>query len=483
MQRRQDNYCFTIEQVCIVYRGFWYAQALDQDGVLAPPLQETTQADVCIIGGGYLGLWSAIRLKKAQPTLDIVVIEKDRCGSGASGRNGGLAHNWWAKYLSLVSICGEAQARRLCDATVAAIDEIGEFCREHQVDAQYRKDGWLWMASNRKQHNSWRVLTDSLDKYGVNPFREITPDAARDMSGSPRALSGIFDPNAATVQPALLARGLRRVALELGVRIYEKTPLVRLERSTPPVVHTPNGQIRAQKVAIAMNAWGAQFPELKRMVAVMASSLVATAPVQDRLDAAGLKDGVGITDSRVVLNYWRNTPDGRLVFGRSLGPFAYASKIGNLFDRPSTAAQEASAELRSFYPQLADVPVISSWMGPIDRSMKSLPNFGYLGGHRDIVYGIGFSGNGVGPTVFCSRIIQSLVMQANDEWANCGLINQKIKRMPPEPFRFIGGHMVRSALVRKETLEDQNRDAGAWTNFLCSLAPAGYVPKQVVKKS
>jgi len=466
-----------------MYQGFWYAQALERDSALAPSLQEAIQADVCIIGGGFLGLWSALRLKQNDPGLDIVVIEKNRCGSGASGRNGGLAHNWWAKYLSLTSICGEAEARRICEASVAAIDEIGEFCRAHQIDAQYRKDGWLWMASNRKQHDSWRVLTDNLEQVGVNPFRVMSPEEARAKSGSPRTVSGIFDPNAATVQPAMLARGLRRVAIEMGVRIYEKTPLTQLTRSTPPVVHTPNGQVRSQKVIIAMNAWGAQFPELKRMVTVVGSSLVVTAPTQDSLDTMGLKDGVGVTDSRMVLNYWRNTPDGRLVFGRSLGPFAYASHIGRLYDQPSTAERETTAELRAFYPQLTNVPVMSSWMGPIDRSMKSLPNFGYLGEHRDIVYGIGFSGNGVGPTVCCSRIMQALVMETDDEWARCGLVNQNITRMPPEPLRFIGGHMMRAALIHKEALEDQGRDAGRLTNFLCALAPTGYVPKQVANKS
>jgi len=467
-----------------MYRGFWYAQALDRDGgMLAPALQESITADVCIIGGGFLGLWSAIRMKKADAARDIVIIEKNRCGSGASGRNGGLANNWWAKYLSLVSICGQDEARRICEATEAAVDEIGEFCREHQVDAQYRKDGWLWTASNRRQQGSWRVLTDSLDQYGVNPFIPIDGEAARQRSGSPRILSGIFDPNAATVQPAMLARGLRRVALDLGVRIYEKTPLTHLERSHPPVVHTARGQVRARKVVVAMNAWGAQFPELRRMIIVGSSSLVATSPVKERLDATGLTDGVCMTDSRVILNYWRNTPDGRLVFGHSLGPFPYASKIGDLFDRPSTAAREATAVLRSFYPQLSDVPVVSSWMGPIDRSMKGLPNFGYLGGHRDIVFGIGFSGNGVGPTVFSSRIIKSLVEETNDEWAQCGLVNQKIQRLPPEPIRSIGAHLVRDALLRKETLEDQGRDCGRLTHFLCGLAPAGYVPKQTAKKS
>ena len=466
-----------------MYRGFWYAQALDLDGALAPPLEGSTQADVCIIGGGFLGLWSAIRLKKGNPALDVVVIEKDRCGSGASGRNGGLANNWWAKYLSLMSICGESEARRICMAAASAIDEIGDFCREHGIDAQYRKDGWLWTASNQRQHNSWLVLTESLARYDANPFRPVDPEEARQKSGSPRILSGIFDPNAATVQPAMLARGLRRVALELGVRIHEKTPLTDLERSSPPVVRTPNGSIKAGKVVIAMNAWGAKFPELRRMIVVMSSDMVATAPVKARLDATGFSDGVCVTDSRTVLNYWRNTPDGRIVFGKPLGQFAYASRIGALYDKPCPAADGVTAELRSFYPQLADVPIISSWTGPLDRAMKGLPNFGYLGGHRDIVFGIGFSGNGVATTVFSSRIIKSLVEEANDEWSNCGLVEQKMKLLPPEPFRFVGARMVRNALVRKESLEDLDRDAGVLTRFLSSLAPAGYVPKQVVSKA
>lgn len=467
-----------------MYRGFWYAQALDRDGDLAPPLQESTQADVCILGGGYLGLWSAIRLKKARPQLDIVVIEKDRCGAGASGRNGGFVNNWWAKYLSLMSICGEAEARRICEAAESAIDEIGQFCEEHGIDAQFRKDGWLWMASNPRQHNSWLVLTESLEQHGVNPFRPVSAQEAQSMSGSPRILSAVFDPNAATVQPAYLARGLRRVALELGVRIYEKTAMTHLARSKPPVVHTTHGQVRAQKVVIALNAWSAQlFPELKRMFVVMSSDMVATAPARQRLEAHGLNTGVCLSDSRTVLNYWRNTPDGRIVFGKPLGQFAYASRIGNLYEKPCPAAAGVTAEMRSFYPYLRDVPIVSSWTGPLDRAMKGLPNFGYLGGHRDIVFGVGFSGAGVGPTVFASRIIKSLVEEAGDEWANCGLVDQKMKLLPPEPFRFFGARMVRNALVRKESLEDQDRDAGPITQFLTTLAPAGYAPKKVVHKS
>ncbi|MBO9653388.1 MAG: FAD-dependent oxidoreductase [Agrobacterium tumefaciens] len=461
-----------------MYRGFWYAQALDRDSHLAPSLQGNVKADVCVIGGGYLGLWSAIRLKKANPALSIVIIERDRCGSGASGRNGGDAADWWPKYLSLSSICGEEEARRICAAAESAVSEIGEFCDEHNIDAQYRREGWLWAASNERQIGSWHGLVESLEKHGVNPFRPVSKEEMQSRTGSPRTLEGIYDPNAATVQPALLARGLRRVALELGVTIYEKSPLIHLERSREPVVKTTQGQVTAKKVVIAMNAWGAQFPELRRMIAVMSSDMVATAAVKERLDATGFKGGEAITDSRTVLNYWRNTPDGRIVFGKPLGKFAFGNKIGNLYERPTPAADRVTAELRKFYPQLADVPIVSTWTGPLDRAMKGIPNFGHLGGHPNIVYGIGFSGSGVATTVFASRIIKSLVEEANDEWSKCGLVDQKMQLLPPEPFRYFGAHLVRDALVKKETLQDANRDAGIVTNLLASLAPAGYVPNK-----
>ena len=461
-----------------MYRGFWYAEALDRESALSPALEENIQADICIIGGGYLGLWSAIRLKKANPNKRIVIIEQDRCGSGASGRNGGFVNNWWPKYLSLVEICGEKEARRICQAAESAIDEMGEFCKEHNIDAQFRKDGLLWGASNKRQLDSWLGLTVELEKYNLNPFKIISQQELQKRSGSKRFLAGVYDPNAATVQPALLARGLRRVALDKGVIIYEKSPMTRLERSKEPVVHTEKGKVQAKKVVIAMNAWGAQFPELRRMIMVMSSDMVATAPAKEKLDRIGFSGGECIMDSRTILNYWRNTPQGRVVFGKPLGEFAFGGKIGDLYERPSPAADGVEAEMRSFYPELNDVPVISSWTGPLDRAMKGIPNFGHLGGHKNIIFGIGFSGNGVGTTVFASRIIQSLAEDANDEWSNCGLVEQKMKLLPPEPFRYIGAHWVRDALVRKESLEDFDQDASVITNILASMAPAGYAPKK-----
>ena len=264
----------------------------------------------------------------------------------------------------------------------------------------------------------------------------------------------------------------------MGVQIFEHTPLKKLERTEKPIVHTPNGSIQAKKVVIAMNAWGAEFPELRRMITLMSSDMVATAPAKAELDQIGLSGGEGISDSRTLLNYWRNTPQGRIIFGKPLGQFGFAGKIGDLYDRPSPAADRVEAEMRTFYPQLKHVPVVSNWTGPIDRTLKGIPNFGRLGGHPNIFFGIGFSGNGVGTTVFASRIIKSLVEGNNDEWSNCGLVEQKIDLFPPEPFSYIGAHLVRDALIKKEAKEDQGLEPGWMVRALASLAPAGYVPQE-----
>jgi putative aminophosphonate oxidoreductase len=458
------------------YRGFWYAQALDQDSHVTAPLTNDISADICIIGGGYLGLWSAIRLKKEQPELDIVIIERDLCGAGASGRNGGVATNWWAKFLSVRKLCGHDEAMRICKAAESAIDEIGEFCQSNGIDAQYRKDGWIWSASSKKQLGSWDTLLEALDEYGVNPFTVLKAGEAQARTGSPKNIAGIFDPNAATVQPAMLARGLRRHALDLGVRIFEKSPMTELERGHPPVVRTEKGSVRSKKVVIAMNAWGAIFPELRRNIALVSSDMVATAKAPQRLKEIGFTGGECMTDSRVVLNYYRNTPEGRVVFGKPLGKFGFGGRVGDIYECPTPAAKGVTDAFHAIYPNLSDLPIVSTWTGPIDRTMSGLPTFGHLAGHPDIVYGIGFSGNGVGTTVFASRIISSLVQDKNDEWSKCGLVETRIQRFPIEPFRYVGGYMVRDALVRKEAAEDDGKTPGPVTRYLASLAPAGYVP-------
>ena len=456
-------------------RSLWLEEALQGDDE-APRLTGDARADICIVGGGYTGLWTAIRLKEQDPALEVVLVEGDICGGGASGRNGGFVLSWWAKFASLKKVCGGDEAVRLARASAEAVDGIGAFCAEHGIDAHYRRDGWLWAATSEAQLGAWEETLAAIAAYGEQPFERLEPEQVAGRAGEQTHLGGVYEPTAATVQPALLARGLRRVAAEQGVRIFERSPMTRLERSRPPRVVTADGVVTAAKVVLALNAWGAALPELRRYVVVIASDIVATAPARERLEEIGWTNGTCISDSRMLVNYYRTTLDGRLVFGRGGGKLAFGGNVGTAFDGSSPRADAVERSMRGLYPSLRAVPVTHDWMGPIDRTQVGLPFFSRLGGREDIVYGLGYSGNGVGPTYLGGRILASLALGLDDDWSRAGLVRDPVGRFPPEPLRYLGGRLVRSAVERKEDAEDRGGRAGRVTLLLADLAPSGLVP-------
>jgi putative aminophosphonate oxidoreductase len=456
-------------------RSLWLHEAL-AGARDAPVLEADERADVCVVGGGYTGLWCALRLKQREPDLDVVLLEADVCGAGPSGRNGGFVLSWWAKFKTLAKRCGVEEALRLGRASAAAVAEIGAFCDEHGIDAHYRHDGWLWTATNPAQQGAWKPTVEALATHGERPFVELAPEEVARRAGSACHLAGVFEPTAATVQPAFLARGLRRVALERGVRIFEHSPVVELERSTPPRARTPRGAVSAERVVLASGVWIVQVHELRRALVVVSSDIAATEPVPARLEELGLRDGLCISDSRLLVHYYRTTRDGRLAFGKGGGTIAFDGRIGRAFHGPSPHAAAVHASLQTTYPALADVPTPWSWTGPIDRSLDGLPFFGRLGGREDIVYGAGYSGNGVGASYLGGLMLASLALGVDDEWAGAGLVGTRGGDFPPEPLRSLGGRAVRAAVAHKERAEDEGRRPSPLAIALARLAPAGLVP-------
>lgn len=457
--------------------SLWLEEALAGSGEEAAPRLEGEQtADVCIVGGGYTGLWTALRLKEHDPSLNVALLEADVCGAGPSGRNGGFVMSWWSKFATLEKMHGTEEALRLARATDDAVSHIGAFCEAQGIDAHYRKDGWLWTATSEAQIGAWEGTLAAIERHGIQAFERLAPEEVARRGGTPTLLAGVFEPTCATVQPALLARGLRRVALEQGVRIFERSPMRRLERSRPARVHSILGAVTAEHVVLALNAWLVQVRELSRSVAVIASDMVATAPVPERLAEIGFTDGVAVSDSRLLVNYWRTTVDGRIAFGQGGGALARGGKIGKEFGGASQRAAAVADTFRRLYPALADVAVPSSWTGPIDRSKNGLPFFGRLGGRPDIVYGAGYSGNGVGPAYLGGRILASLALDLEDEWAGSPLARGAGGGFPPEPIRYPGGVLVRAAVARKEKAEDAGKRPGPLATRVARLAPAGLVP-------
>ncbi len=178
-------------------------------------------ADVAIIGGGFVGLWTALRVKQLSPESRVVVLEQDVCGGGASGRNGGFVMSWWPKIQSLRAFCSDEEALFLCKAAEEAVNEIGEFCQEHDVNADFCQEGWLWTATCEAHEGAWEGTLQACASMGVYPFERVERGDLVRRTGSPLHIAGVWEKNNATVQPAKLVRGMRRVAISQGVDVRE----------------------------------------------------------------------------------------------------------------------------------------------------------------------------------------------------------------------------------------------------------------------
>ena len=454
-------------------RPFWLAQALQRDPEVLPPLQAEIDADVCIVGGGYTGLWTALQLREQAPALRVVVLEADICGGGASGRNGGCVLSWATKFFTLQRLFGEAEAVRLVQASEDAIESIGRFVRTHRIDCDFRADGVLYTATAKAHLGGLDAVLGALEARGLNSYASRSREDVVSMAGSAAHLAGCFSPRGASVQPGLLVRGMRRVALEAGVRIFEQSPMVRLDGSHPPVVHTPHGRVRAGKVVLALNAWmPGLYPEFARNIVVVSSDMVITEPALPVLQQSGLNNGVAVLDSRTFVHYYRSTSDGRLMLGKGGNTFAYGARMLPVFDQPSPYRSQLVAALHRFFPALRDVPVAASWNGPSDRSSTGLPFFGRLHEHPAIFYGLGYSGSGVGPSYMGGQILSSLVLGLDNAWTRSGLVRGPRGRFPPEPLRYLGSLMVRNAIRRKEAAEDADRVPWWSDRMLARLADA-----------
>lgn len=456
--------------------SWWLAEAQGTDDTAAPPLTGEIRADICIVGGGYTGLWTALQIKQQDPATEVVILEASTCGSGASGRNGGFALSWWAKLATLVKLFGADEGVRLAEASADAITSIGEFCAQHDIDAHFRPEGWLWAATNRAQLDSWDEAQAVAGRHGRDPFRPLSTESVATMAGSDTHLGGVFEPTAATVQPALLARGLRRVALESGVRIFEHTPMQSWEEDRGVRVRTPSGSVRSDKLVLATNAWMVREPQVARMLVVVTSDMVVTRPIPEILDRTGPRDGLAVSDSRMLVNYYRTTRDRRLAFGHGGGRFGFGRSVGKRFNGPSARAAAVSAAMTRLYPELTGDLVESSWTGPIDRSISSLPVFGHLNGSERVLYGVGYSGNGVGPSHLGGRILASLALERADEWSASRMARGPVGTYPPEPIKYVGGVALRAVLERKEKTEDRGKTPGRLIRTASLLAPPGLVP-------
>ncbi len=439
------------------------ALALEPDGAAPRPAPDgDLEADVAIVGGGYTGLWTAWFLAERDPELRIVVLEQDICGGGPSGRNGGFVNGWWDELPTLVSLFGAERGVETARESAASVHAIGEWCAANGVDAHYVRAGMLTVSTTPLHDRFAEELLGVAVRAGVpDVARRLTPQEVGAICASPAFREGLLVPDAATVQPALLARRLRRVLLGRGVEIFEQTR-VRALRDRDAVrvrLRTEAGhEVRARQVVLALNAWAAGWRPFRRSVLAWGSYMVRSEPIPERLRELGWTSGTSIVDARFSVHYLRTTRDGRIAIGAGGGKPGYGGRIGAAFTDDHRSSARAAYAFRLFFPQLDDVRLTDAWGGPIDVSPTHLPRFGTLPGGR-VHFGFGYSGNGVAPSHLGGRILAALACGSEEALTRLPIVGPPARRFPPEPFRFVGARILREAMVRREDREELGRRA------------------------
>jgi glycine/D-amino acid oxidase-like deaminating enzyme len=342
---------------------------------------------------------------------------------------------------------------------------IGSWCEANEVDAWFRRAPMLRVATTESQLGSWEPIVRAAAELGApEEVVSLDADAVRARCGSPLLLGGALYRVNATVHPARLALGLRRRLLDRGVRVHERTEVTKLDRAGG--VETRAGRVKAGAAVLAVNAATAAFPGYRLALAAASSHIVVTEPVPDVLEALGWTGGEAVVDSRTLVHYTRTTNDGRIVFGWGGGIMGRSGRVSKRMEVDREVIARTAESLVRFFPGVRGRAITHAWGGPIDVSPTHVPIFGSRG---RVHHGFGFTGNGVGPAFLGGEILARLALDRRDERTRLALVEPPRKLFPPEPARWVGGSLVRRALIAKDAAEDAGRAPGAITAFVVSL--------------
>ncbi|TDR73498.1 NAD(P)/FAD-dependent oxidoreductase [Paludibacterium purpuratum] len=381
----------------------WYADSLDDLPVFPALEQQVLETDVCIVGAGLTGLTTALTL--AENGIRAVVLEGALVGFGASGRNGGqVLHGFACPQTRLARQLGDDGARLCWALSLAGVAALKERVERHNIDCDLHW-GYVTVAENARQLRALADWRQALHGQGYPRTTLLTGADLREEIDSPAYIGGLHDSGCGHLHPLRYTLGLARAAVAQGAQLFERTRVSRIDEDTRGViVHTAGGgTIRADRLILACNVdIGALKPGLARRFLPVASHIVATAPLPAELRSRLLPREAAVCDSRHVLNYFRLSSDGRLLFGGRLKrPQADQAGI----------RAERRAEMARIFPELGEVAIDYSWGGYIDMGLNKVPQFGRLG--QRILYAQGFAGHGVALTGIAGQLMARAIEEDN----------------------------------------------------------------------
>lgn len=416
-----------------------WMSTVDEKLVPRPALDGDRIADVVIIGAGYTGLWTAYYLARADPSLQIVVLEKEIAGFGASGRNGG----WCSALLptSLTELArrhGRDAAIAMQQAMYATVTEVGRVADAEGIDCHWRQGGTVTVARTPAQLRRAEAAVAEAHTYGGTDadLALLDADAATARCAADGVLGGTYTPHCASIHPARLVRGLARAAERYGATIHEQTPVTAYG---PGVVRTPTGTVRAPVVVRATEGYTASLPGAGRAMAPVYSLMIATEPLPDEVwERIGLADRETFSDFRHMIIYGQRTADGRLAFGGRGAPYHFRSRTRPEFDLDARVFRTLRQTLVGLFPVLGDdLAVARCWGGPLGVTRDWKPSVG-LDRSTGLAWAGGYVGDGVGMTNLAGRTLAHLILGVDGELTSLPWVGHRSPRWEPEPLRWLG---------------------------------------------
>ena len=383
------------------YPDSWYG-ATAHNLPRFPVLKGVFKADVCVVGGGYTGLSAALHL--AEAGRDVVLIDAQRVGFGASGRNGGqLGSGQRVEQDALEKMLGMPHAQKLWQMGEEAKDLVKSLIVKHKIDC-HLKPGVAWTASDQSDLAHLHSYAEHLQAhYGYNQIDTLNHDALQSVCPSPDYIGGTLDMGAAHLHPLNYALGLARAAAAAGVRIFETSPAHHIDDRDTPVVQTDAGRVEATHVILACNGYlGRLNRKVASRVMPINNFIAATEPLGDAIKDVLPRD-VAVADSRFVVNYFRASHDGRLLFG---GGESYGYRF------PKDIAAKVRKPMSVIFPHLRDVRIDYAWGGTLAITMRRLPFVARVGKH--ILSASGYSGHGVGTATHAGFLMAKAIEGESD---------------------------------------------------------------------
>ncbi|MFD5918569.1 NAD(P)/FAD-dependent oxidoreductase [Kitasatospora sp. NPDC058201] len=420
--------------------SFWWRQSGVPEA--RPALPGDLDVDVCVVGGGYTGLWTAYYLRKADPGLRIAVLEARFCGYGASGRNGGWLYNGFAGRGAFARRYGRERAAAMQRVMDAAVGEVSRTLAAEGVDADLVRGGVLEVARTPAQLARLRAFADAEAAYGPGRVEELSASETRERLRVEGALGGVWSPHGARVQPAKLAAGLAAAVERLGVAVYEGTPVTEIRGGDRPAAVTPHGTVTARYVLRATEGFTAGLAGERRTWLPMNSAMIATEPLPPSFWAGtGWEGREVLGDFAHAYMYAQRTADDRIALGGRGVPYRFGSRTDTDGTTQEATVRQLREVLDAFFPAARSARIDHAWAGVLGVPRDWCATVD-LDRRTGLGWAGGYVGSGVTTTNLAGRTLCDLVLGRDTELTRLPWVGHTVRRWEPEPLRWLGVHAL-----------------------------------------